>query len=121
VRIPAVCLEHGKDEPSPRVYYEMAPMESVVKDPAIYELCTMLGNGEVDQRVAQAATWHLANGMTWQQLAAKRVRHLNGSISSFFTRAEVLTAVKAVRVAQYRAKLRAKQSESQTSYKEGGE
>ena len=49
----------------------------------------MLGTGKVNQRAAQAAAWHLNNGMSWEQLAAKRVRHLNGESRPYFTAAEI--------------------------------
>ena len=42
--------------------------------PGVAELLTLLGNGKIDQRGAQAAAWHLANGMSWERLAQKRIQ-----------------------------------------------
>jgi len=112
IRLPAVCLEHGKDEPSPRVYYKLAPIQKTAKDPAVGELIAMLAQNEVNQRAAQAAVWHVTDRMTWQQLARKKAKHLDGSVSPYFTRPQLRDAVKAVKVARHRAQQRAKQSTS---------
>jgi hypothetical protein len=46
----------------------------------------MLGRGEIEQSAAQAAVWHLANGLTWQQLTNKiGVKHINGTTEPFFS------------------------------------
>ena len=64
----------------------------------------MLGRGEIPQNTAQAATWHLANGLTWEELAAKdRAVHLDGSRDKWFSRPELILAVRATRVANLRA------------------
>ncbi len=34
----------------------------------VYEICAMMGRGEIDHQVAQIAAWHLNNQITWQQL-----------------------------------------------------
>ena len=49
----------------------------------------MLGNGQINQRAAQAAAWHLNNGMSWQELAAKRLRFANGTSQPYFSPAEI--------------------------------
>ena len=79
LKVPTVCLDHGKREPRPAVPYQIKPLESYTTKPGVRELCQMLGNGQIDRRAAQAAAWHLNNDMTWQQLAAKRIRHANGT------------------------------------------
>ena len=58
------------------------------------ELCKLLGTGQINQRAAQAAAWHLANHLTWEQLAAKRIHHLIGGDEQYFSRAEILEAMK---------------------------
>ncbi len=64
-----VCLEHGKPDPNPRIAYRMIPIESFTENAKVAELCRQLGRGEVAQRTAQAAAWHLANGLSWERLA----------------------------------------------------
>lgn len=104
VKFTAVCLEHGKDDPNPRVPYELRPIESFAKDQKVIELVKMLGRGEIDQTSAQAAAWHLANGMNWQELAAKIGRkHLNGTTEPYFTTAQIQRAMAFTRAAEERA------------------
>jgi hypothetical protein len=84
--VTTVCLEHGKGEPNEHIPYEIKPLESVADRPAVVELCRSLGAGQIDQRAAQAATWFLNNDMTWQELAAKRYKHANGTMGeSYFS------------------------------------
>ncbi len=64
-----VCLECGKPEPNPRLAYRIIPIESFSSDERVARLCARLGRGEIEQNTAQAAAWHLANGLTWNQLA----------------------------------------------------
>ena len=93
--ITTVCLEHGKDDPNPRVPYELKPIESFTKDAKVVELLGMLGRDEVSQEVAQAASWHLTDKLTWQELADKvGAEHLDGSTEPFFTHEQVSVAVK---------------------------
>jgi len=88
-----VCLEHGKKDPNPRVPYEIIPIESFNKDPKVIELVKMLARGELDQHAAQGAAWHLANGLTWEELANKvGVKHLDGSQEPYFTQEQLLVA-----------------------------
>lgn len=72
MRLTSVCLEYGKPDPRPRFKYQIKPIESVTDKPAVVELCAMLGRGEIGQRPAQLAAWHLSNAMSWQQLASFR-------------------------------------------------
>jgi hypothetical protein len=95
VKVPLVCLEHGKDEPNPRVPYEIRPTSSYTKDGRIEELLTMLGEGNLDQKAAQAAAWHFANNMSWDELNAKKIHHLGGrGDEKYFTAAEMQGAMK---------------------------
>ena len=88
-KVPTVCLDHGKAEPRAAIPYTIKPIESYSSKPGVRELCVMLGSGQVSQRAAQAAAWHLNNGMSWEELAAKRIRHLNGESRPYFTPAEI--------------------------------
>jgi hypothetical protein len=97
VKVPCVCLEHGKAEPRPTATYQLQPIESVTTKPGVRELCSMLG--QLPQRVAQAAAWHLNNNMSWQQLAAKRVQRADGSSYPYFNLAELKMAMSAAQQA----------------------
>ncbi len=85
VRVPCVCLEHGKPEPRPKMTYEVKPVTSFTKQPGIAELLARLGSGEIDQRAAQAAAWHLNNQMSWDELAEKKIDYVDGGSEPYFT------------------------------------
>ncbi len=95
-KVTTVCLEHGKDEPNPHVPYEIRPLQDVTSEPELIEVCSMLGKGMMNQRVAQVAAWHLANDMSWQELAAKQLRFANGTRAPYFTPQEIRAAMQAV-------------------------
>ena len=97
--VPMVCLEHGKREPSPRIPYEIRPLEDATSNPEVVEVCRMLGTGQLNQRAAQAATWHLNNGMSWEQLAAKQYHYADGRTSPYFSAAELQAAMQIAAVA----------------------
>jgi hypothetical protein len=106
-----VCLEHGKQDPSPRMKYVIVPIESFTKQPEVVELCKMLSRGEIPQNVAQAAAWNLANGLSWQELAAKdRVRLMNGYTEKYFSQQEILCAMQVAGEAARRGKMGAQGS-----------
>ena len=70
--VPVVCLDHGKPDPSSSKSYKIVPVDWYVQEPAVVELLKAFGRGELQHDAAQAATWHLNNGLSWQQLAAKQ-------------------------------------------------
>ncbi len=102
--VATVCLEHGKREPNARIPYDIKPLDSLTSKPGVRELCEMLGNGQLNQRAAQAAAWHLNNGMSWQELAAKTIHRANGARTPYFSAAELQAAMRiadtAVRAAE---------------------
>lgn len=103
IKFAAVCLEHGKADPNPRVAYEIKPIDSYTKNHEVIAVVQMLGRGEIDQRSAQAAAWHLENGMSWQELASKiGAKHLNGTVEPYFTRNQLGLALKITREAARR-------------------
>ena len=52
----------------------------------------------------QDGTWHLTDGLSWQQLAAKvKIEHLNGTRELYFSQAELAAAVQIVAEATRRA------------------
>ena len=111
--VDTVCLEHGKKEPNAHVPYEVRPIETFTSDANVQELCKMVGAGNIDQRAAQAAAWHLANHMTWEQLIGKKIHHLLGGDEAYFTEAEIRTAMQLTDRAMKAAE--ARQSEGSTT------
>jgi hypothetical protein len=110
-----VCLDHGKAEPRPAVPYEIKPIETVVTNPEVQELCRLLAAGKVNQRAAQVAVWHFNNDMSWQQLAAKQLRYANGASEPYFTRQEVQAGMQLGVVATKLAEQRKQQKTSSDS------
>ena len=68
LQLRSVCLEHDHPGPSPKHHYEVRPMHTVTNIKGVYEICAMMGRGEIDHQVAQVAAWHLNNQISWRQL-----------------------------------------------------
>jgi hypothetical protein len=91
--VPCVCLEHGKKDPNPHMEYKIVPIEQVNADPKVAELCSLLGQRKLAQNTAQAAAWHMANGLSWDQLAHKnRVESKYTGNIRYFNPAELQNA-----------------------------
>ncbi len=91
--VATVCLEHGKLDPTPRMKYAIVPLPALNGDPKVAEVCRMLGEGKVAQNTAQAAAWHFANGLSWQELAAKpRLISKYTGVQMFFSPNELQSA-----------------------------
>lgn len=104
IKVVTVCLEHGKDDPNPRIPYELRPIETFTENQKLIEVVKMVARGELDQHSAQAAAWHLANDMSWQTLAQKvGKKHLDGSTEPYFSKSHLERALAATRVAAERA------------------
>ena len=104
IKVVTVCLEHGKEDPNPRIAYDLKPIESFTEDQEVIEVVKMLGRGEVDQHSAQAAAWHLACGMSFEALAAKiGKKHLSGAVEPYFSPLHVRRAAMMTKVAKERA------------------
>lgn len=95
-KLPAVCLEHGKPEPGPRMPYRIARLEEVNGDAGVRTLLTNYSFDRSNQRVAQLAAWHLANGKSWKELDGLTFTHINRQVTRQFSREEVLAAKKVV-------------------------
>jgi hypothetical protein len=66
----------------------------------------MLGEGNLDQKAAQAAAWHFANNMSWAELNAKKIHHIGGRADEvYFSPAQLLMASKIAAEADRLAKL----------------
>lgn len=100
IKVATVCLEHGKEDPNPRVPYELKPITDFTKKAELINVCKMLGRGELDQASAQAAAWHLSDNLSWKELTNKvKIKRRNGSVEMFFTAKDVRTAMQAVQAA----------------------
>jgi hypothetical protein len=110
VRVAGVCLEHGKEEPRPTTKYEIKPVEAFSKDPALYEMLKLFGEKKINQRVAQAAAWHIASKMSWEQLAAKTVTHIGQAPQPYFSQQELRAAMMLTEAAKTAAAEKQKQS-----------
>lgn len=95
IRFTSVCLEHGKPEPRSSMHYELRPIENVASKPEVIETLKLLNRGQMSQRVAQVLAWHLNNEMSFEELAAKQIKHLGGESEPYFTIAEIQAAVQA--------------------------
>jgi hypothetical protein len=117
LRVTTVCLEYGKPEPAPRYPYKLVEMESFSSDPKLALVLERLGRGELPQKVAQAAAWHLSSGLSWEQLAAEKIDHAGGVPDEpYFNPAELLAAHRVVeQVTQASAKPTSAASSSSVS------
>jgi hypothetical protein len=115
LRVTTVCLEHGKNDPQPAMKYEIKPIEQFTDKNEVHELCRMLGSGLINQRAAQAAAWHLNNNMSWQELAAKRLRFANGTSRPYFSPQELRAGVQLSGMASALVKQREKRPKSSST------
>jgi hypothetical protein len=92
IKAECVCLEYGKPDPDARMKYELKPLGEVNDSPALAKVLQSLGDELVDQRVAQAAAWHITNDLSWNQLAGLVGRHLGGTKEMQFKTGEVAAA-----------------------------
>lgn len=81
----SVCLEHGKPEPNSRMTYRIGKVEEISDDPVLEETLKMVASGQLDPQAGQAATWHITNKMSWEQLAAKSIPHVGRPATPYFS------------------------------------
>jgi hypothetical protein len=99
VKVPTVCLEYGKREPTARMPYRLVAFEKVSPDPKLALILGGLASGHLSQKVAQAAAWHVASGRTWEQLAAEVIDRAGGDPDlPVFSAADLAAAHQAVDV-----------------------
>jgi hypothetical protein len=108
VQIPlkSVCLAYGKPDPQPRMTYQVVPLESYTPDPVLQELLKSFGTGSLDQMAVQAAAWHLADHLSWNEVAAKQIRHLGAVPVPYFNQAQIQAARKLVAAAEEQVRRR---------------
>ena len=88
----SVCLKHGAVTPRRGNVYRLVRVEEFSKDPRLAELLKRVAGRQGEQAALQAAAWHLANEMSWEELAAKRFRRLNAPDTRWFSAATLRTA-----------------------------
>jgi hypothetical protein len=104
LKVGIVCLDHGLKDPNARIPYELVPIESYAKNPAVAELIAMMCQGQIDQHSAQAAAWHIQNGLSWEELARKiGAKHIGGATEPYFTPVQLQRALAACQMAEQRA------------------
>ncbi len=102
-------------DPNPRVQYEIKKIDDFTKDAKVHEVLKMLASGKVPQRIAQAATWHFANDMSWDQLAAKKVNRLGVPDTAYFTQSELRAALQVSMAAEKLADAKKDSQQSSSS------
>lgn len=102
----SVCLNHGKPDPTPQGHFDIVKVEDYTESPVLQELIAMVGTGQMASKPAQAAVWNITDNMSWQELAAKGVRDIQGRHHSFFQRGDLMGAQLIQRTAVARIKER---------------
>ncbi|QDU30509.1 hypothetical protein ETAA8_56540 [Anatilimnocola aggregata] len=92
IKADCVCLEYGKPEPDARMKYELKPLAEVCDKPELATMLRSLGDEQIDQRVAQAAAWHLTNELGWDELAGLVSRRVGSYTEHQFTSAQIAVA-----------------------------
>ena len=115
IKVRTVCLEYGKPEPQPRMPYKLVEAESFSSDPRLLSLLESLGRGEMSQKVAQAAAWHISSGLTWEQLAAEKIDHVGVPDEAYFSRVELAAAHRVVEAITTRANNKKAPSSAQSA------
>jgi len=96
VRLPCVCLEHGKPDPTARVAYELRPLSDFSTDRRVATAIASLGEKNADQLVIQLAVWNMVNEKSWDELAAMKTSSLPAFAEPRFDRQELAQALQLV-------------------------
>ncbi len=70
--LPSVCLEFGRPDPSKQKRYQLRSVVAFTNPAPIVGFLKAWHNDRFSQNVAQATAWRLADGLTWERLAALR-------------------------------------------------
>ncbi len=108
-----ICLEHGKKNPHKGMSYTIKPIEEFTDNVQVQQLVRMYAkHGPQGYKAFQAAAWHLADGLSWQQLAAKERKRLGRPNLRYFQRSELLAAQKVAGAAVKQAEKSESKSDS---------
>lgn len=109
----SVCLNYGKPDPAPRMTYKPVRVEQYTDNKVLQETLRLIGTSQLDYTVAQAATWHLTDKMSWEKLASLQEYTLPGVYSSqvpTFSSEQLQAAQQLLTVAATRVEERAKRA-----------
>ena len=88
----SVCLEHGAVSPRRGNVYRLVRVDEFSNDPRLAALLARVARGEGKPSALQAAAWHLANDMSWEELQALQFRHVNAPDSPWFASSTLRSA-----------------------------
>ena len=77
VAVPSVCLNFGLPTPTARNVFSLKDVESYSPDARVRRALKSLATLGTSQTVAQAAMWHVCNGMSFDQIARQNVIAFN--------------------------------------------
>lgn len=95
----SVCLNYGLREPHAGMKYKLAKAESVMTDPVLLQLLEDY-SPRTNRAVQQAAAWHLANGLTWEQIARLVDEKIPGDPTPLFNSQQIQAAKSLVEKSQ---------------------
>lgn len=87
----SVCLNYGRREPHSGMKYQLVKAETVTTDPLLQQLLES-HSPRSNREVQQAAAWHLANGLSWEQISQLTDQKVPGSPTSLFNPQQVKAA-----------------------------
>ncbi len=93
------CAEHGKLTPFSRMTYRLKPLDDEIENKTLQKIVKTYDPQKIHPLAFQAAVWHLANGMSWKDLAAKTSTK-GGIPAPYFTRRQLLAAQKLIKSAE---------------------
>ncbi|MCA9076776.1 MAG: hypothetical protein KDA93_17250 [Planctomycetaceae bacterium] len=113
IRVPyqSVCLEHGKPDPRPKMNYQLVRTEEFTQDPVLQELLKLVAQQKIHPDIAQAAAWHLADNMSWEELAQLKHDRLGVPDTATFSYEQLRVAQSVVSTATRLAKEREQKPE----------
>jgi hypothetical protein len=99
LKLSSVCLNYGRPEPSTGMKYKLVKVESYTTDPVLQQLLEDY-SPRTNREAQQAAAWHVANGLSWEQIAQLTEQQLAGLSVPRFTEFQVNNARELVKQAE---------------------
>lgn len=91
------CLNYGRPDPRPTWTYQLVSVEAYSSNPLLAELLENYGE-RVSRDMFQAAAWHVANGLSWQQLTQLPNPQVRGGNVRLFSTQQVQQAQRFVEI-----------------------
>jgi hypothetical protein len=104
-------LNYGKPDPAPGMIYKVVRVEQYTEDKVLQEAIRVVATGSLNYQIAQAATWHITDKMSWDELGSLQEETVLGDYSSrvpVFSTEQLQQAQQIVTLAEKRAVERAK-------------